>query len=195
MIFSILKFFNHFSELLLPWIIQYGTIALFFLLALGIIALPIPDESLLVSAGILMSKGHLRIIPTFIAAIFGAWVGITGSYYLGVYFGPSILTYVFSTRIGKFLNMRVHFEKSKKWFNHFGKWALLFGYFIPGVRHFSGYMAGTLLFPYRTFSLFAYTGGAMWASLFLIFGYSMHQKGNTVLELFYYLWTKLHLLF
>jgi len=179
---SIQQFANYFfpwiqqlANNVLPWLQQYGPVALFFLLALGIIALPIPDESLLVGAGVLMSKGDLALLPTVIAAITGAWCGITVSYWLGIYLGP----YIIASRFGKLIGLRgPGFQKVQHWFSRIGKWLLMIGYFIPGVRHFVGYLAGTLGLPYRQFSLFAYTGGAVWSTLFLSLGYLFHQNGH-----------------
>src|SRR6186713_1398799 len=90
---SLLYSITTLNETLLPWINQYGTIALFFLLTLGIIALPIPDEPLLMLAGSLIAKGELSMVSTIIASILGAWCGITVSYLLGAYLG----TYIVST--------------------------------------------------------------------------------------------------
>lgn len=170
---------TQFIDSLLPWISQYGPFALFVLLTLGIIALPIPDESLLVAAGFLVGKGDLSLLSTLIAAIAGAWCGITVSYWLGRYLGP----YIVASRFGKRLGLQgPKFQKAKVWFYRVGKWSLVVGYFIPGFRHFVGYIAGTLSFQYRQFILFAYSGGALWSSLFLLIGYLLQQQGGAIME-------------
>lgn len=170
-------------DTILPWINQYGALALFFLLMLGIIALPIPDEPLLIASGVLIAKGNMQAVPTIIAAIAGAWAGITVSYLLGFYLGHYILTYILTSQFFKRIGIKnAHFEKAQHWFSRIGKWSLLVGYFIPGIRHFTGYTAGTLNFPYPRFALFAYTGGAIWSSLFLTTGYTLYQKGDVILH-------------
>jgi membrane protein DedA with SNARE-associated domain len=185
----VLTWFSQFGSSALPWINQYGAFALFFLLALGIIALPIPDETLLVASGFLISQGDMHALPTIVAAITGAWTGITVSYFLGVYLGP----YILQSKLGKWLGLKsTHLQKAQNWFTRIGKWSLCVGYFIPGVRHFVGYVAGALAFPYYQFSLFAYTGGAIWSSLFLAIGY---YKGNTILQFFSSLWNAITHLF
>src|SRR5271156_4612284 len=65
------------------WLLDYGSFALFILLALGIIALPIPEETLLMVTGLLMSHGQLPIFKTVIAALLGSMTGITTSYVIG----------------------------------------------------------------------------------------------------------------
>ena len=51
-------------ELGMEWIAQYGYLAIFVLLMLGIIGLPVPDETILLFAGYLSFKGDLRLEPT-----------------------------------------------------------------------------------------------------------------------------------
>lgn len=175
---NILVWINQYAETLLAWINQYGPIALFVLLALGIIILPIPDEPLMITAGFLIGRGDLKPISTAIAAILGAWCGITVSYCIGIYIGP----YIIKTRLGARLGLRgARFKQSQAWFARIGKWSLVIGYFIPGFRHFVGYIAGSLALPYRQFSLFAYSGGLLWASLFLTLGYSINRNGDVIM--------------
>ena len=68
-----------------------------------------------------------------------------------------------------------------------GKWALIIGYFIPGVRHLTGYVAGGLRLPWRYFALFAYSGALLWVSLFIGAGYvfqAQRTQAGSVLHLF-----------
>ena len=78
-------------ETLLGWVAQYGSISLFFLMMLGIIGLPIPDETLLVFSGYLIFKGRLNPLLTFGMAFLGSVSGITVSYFLGRIFGLKLI--------------------------------------------------------------------------------------------------------
>jgi len=149
------------------WLMQYGSFALFLLLAAGIIALPVPEETLMVFAGILMHKGSLPIVPTILAAFLGALSGISISYLIGRTAGHFLVT-----KYGSWVGLtQKRFQKAHDWFEKFGKWALLIGYFIPGVRHLTGISAGTSGFSYRHFAQYAYLGGVLWVSTFLSIGY------------------------
>jgi membrane protein DedA with SNARE-associated domain len=165
----------------IPWLNQYGSFAIFGLLALGIVALPVPEESLLVFAGFLMAKGNLPVPQTILAAITGAWCGITTSYLIGLGTG----TYL-SKKSGKYRHYLgltdVRLEKAHRWFEKYGKWSLFIGYFIMGVRHFTGYIAGTLRLEYRTFAWVAYSGGFFWASLFLSIGYFFSAEWENAMQ-------------
>ena len=53
---------------ILPWIAHYGIAAIFVLLLLGVFGLPVPDETLLTFAGVLVRQAQLHFLPTVIAA-------------------------------------------------------------------------------------------------------------------------------
>jgi len=148
-------------------ILQHGSVWLFFLLALGIVGLPIPDETLLASAGYLIARGKLALLPTLAAGYGGAIFGITGSYIIGLTAGSFLVK-----KYGRWIGLtEARAAKAHYWFDRFGVWALFFGYYIPGVRHFTGYVAGTLREPYAKFATFAYGGAIVWASTFFLIGY------------------------
>ena len=67
----------------LQWIATYGYAGIFFLLILGIVGLPVPDETLMTYTGFLVYKGTLNFAPALAAAYFGSVAGITISYWLG----------------------------------------------------------------------------------------------------------------
>lgn len=154
-------------ETLSQWLLNYGSIAIFVLLALGIIALPVPEETLMVFTGAAMANNTLPVGNTVIAAYLGSVTGITMSYFLGRTAG-----YYFIHRYGSWLGLtETKLEKAHQWFERFGKWSLFIGYFIPGVRHFTGLCAGATELDFRTFALFAYLGALFWVSTFLSIGY------------------------
>ncbi|MBS0637543.1 MAG: DedA family protein, partial [Verrucomicrobia bacterium] len=160
------------------WIEHYGVFALFGLLALGIIALPIPDESLMVVAGVLMFEGSLAIPHTLLACYLGTMTGITVSYFLGRTLGKYVIH-----RFGGWVGITPEMLKnSYTWFRHYGTWTLLFGYFIPGIRHLTGIIAGSIALEYPLFALFAYIGAILWASTFMALGYFFGNYWLSVLE-------------
>lgn len=155
------------NEALANWLIQYGSIALFFLLVVGIIILPVPEETLMVIAGVLMRKGSLHIPFTLLAAYFGSICGITISYLLGRTAGHYLVN-----KYGSWVGLtQERLERVHLWFEKFGKWTLAFGYFIPGIRHLTGFTSGITELEYNKFALFAYSGAIVWVTTFLSFGY------------------------
>lgn len=149
------------------WLVQYGSFFLFLLLALGIIVLPVPEETMLLIAGVLIRHGELSLQGTILAACAGSMCGITGSYLIG-----RTLGLYFLCKYGKWVGITEgRLAKAHLWFEKFGKWAVFGGYFVPGVRHFTGLSAGATKLEFKKFALFAYSGAALWVSCFLSVGY------------------------
>lgn len=157
----------YFTHLFLQALRHYGSFALFFSMVLGIVGLPIPDETLLVLAGILLAKGKLLFFPTIIAAYAGAMGGITVSYSIG-YTGGHYLAVRYGKRLGI---TKKRLDWAHRQFERFGGWLLFFGFYLPGVRHLTGYVAGSVQLAYRRFACFAYPGALVWSSIFLTLGY------------------------
>ncbi len=154
------------------WISSYGYAGLFALLMLGIVGLPVPDETLLVFCGYLIWKGNFRLLPTFLSGLGGSICGISISYLLGRTCGHIVIY-----RYGQLIGLTAdRLDRVHRWFDHLGTWLLAIGYFVPGVRHFTAFVAGTTGLSWRAFALFAYCGAALWVSTFLTLGYIMGEK-------------------
>jgi membrane protein DedA with SNARE-associated domain len=164
------------EQQVLAWITQYGYIAIFFLLVLGIVGLPVPDETLLTFCGYLIYKGHFAPAAAFAAAFAGSACGITFSYWLGRTFGMKLIH-----RYGRYVRItEAHLHKAHAWFERVGHWGLTFGYFVPGVRHLTAYAAGMSEVRPHQFAVFAYSGGALWVSTFLSLGYLLGERWEAV---------------
>ncbi len=149
------------------WLLHFGSVALFCFLMLGILALPIPEETLMVIAGAMMHEGRLIILWTIVAAYAGSMCGISMSYLLGRTASRFVLS-----KSSRWIGIKKkHLDKGHAWFEKYGTWTLFFGYFIPGVRHFTGIIAGVAKLEYKRFAIFAYSGAIVWATVFLAIGY------------------------
>src|SRR3954465_9757704 len=81
-------------ETLLGWLSQYGYFGLFAMLVLGVGGLPIPDETILVFCGYLISRGRFHPATTYAVALAGAASGISISYLIGRTIGaPAVERY------------------------------------------------------------------------------------------------------
>jgi membrane protein DedA with SNARE-associated domain len=166
-------------EGLFDWVSLHGSAAIFVLLMLGIVGLPVPDETLLVFCGYLISSGRLRPLAAFFSALAGSWCGISLSYLIGRTFGLGVVH-----RFGRFLHItdarlaKVHF-----WFHRAGHWALFVGYYIAGVRHLTAIVAGTSRLEFPSFIAYAWSGGLVWVSTFLTLGYFLGENWRQIAEL------------
>lgn len=167
-------------EALSHWLLQYGSIVLFVMLAVGILILPVPEETMMILAGVLMYKGDLSIPFTVLAAFGGSILGISISYIIGHTAGHFLIM-----KYGRWVGItEKHLNKAHDWFEHFGKWTLMIGYFIPGVRHFTGVVSGMTYMKYSHFALFAYSGAVIWVSIFLSLGYFFGDVVSSFFENF-----------
>ncbi len=167
-------------EIISHWIGQYGYFGIFSLLVLGIVGLPIPDETLLTFAGFMIYEHRLHPIPTFLAAFLGSCCGITVSYAFGRSLGILVIR-----RYGYIFHItQDRLDWVHDWFARVGTWGLLFGYFIPGVRHLTAIAAGASRLRPAVFGLFAYAGGSLWVLTFISIGYLVgdewRQAGNRI---------------
>ncbi len=143
---------------------QYGYVAIFGLLMLGIVGPLIPDETILVVAGILIHKGTLHPAVTLAAAYAGSLCGITLSYILG------------RTGARWLKGQTKYWCRAQTWFERYGRWTLFFGYFVVGVRHFTALVAGSAKMKPRDFALYAWSGGFLWVVTFLSIGYFVGES-------------------
>ncbi|WP_416292314.1 DedA family protein [Paenibacillus illinoisensis] len=158
---------------------SYGYSVLFFGLLLEFIALPFPGETTMAYAGYLSYKGQLDFRILAILAFLGTTIGMTITYFIGAKAGLP-----FIVRYGKwFLFKQDKLDKTQKWFAKYGNALIFIGYFIPGVRHFTGYFAGIAAVPFRKFALYAYSGALFWVVLFLGIGKVFGPQWNAVFHL------------
>ncbi|MEI4830067.1 MULTISPECIES: DedA family protein [Bacillus] len=136
-------------------------------LMLEYIAFPFPGEPTLAYAGYLAHTGDLHLVPLIFLSFVGTSVGMTIQYFVGNKLGMP-----FIQKYGKyvFLTQR-KIDLTNKWFDKYGYFLIFIGFFIPGVRHFTGYFAGIINLPFRRFAMTIYSGAVFWVSFFLVGGY------------------------
>lgn len=154
-------------------IVHYGYLAIFALLAAGIVLPLIPDETMLVIAGVFVQQSRLGFVPAVAAAFAGSLCGITISYMIG----RSGLAHVLHRRA------EAHLRRVHDWFERFGRWTLFFGYFVVGVRHLTALVAGTSEMRFPVFAAFAYTGALFWVVTFVALGYFAGEQWQHVAHL------------
>jgi len=155
------------EQAIVHWITNYGYFGMFFLLIFGIIGLPVPDEWLLVISGYLAFKNVLGLFPTLAIAAIGSAGGLTVSYFLGRSSGDFLVR-----RYGRWLSIDDQkILRVQHWFHNLGRWVLVVGPFIPGVRNLMGYVAGASKLHLRVFMRFAYLGALISSATFVSFGY------------------------
>src|SRR2546422_9759913 len=155
------------EQAVLQWVTDYGYFGIFFLLIFGIMGLPVPDEWLLVISGYLAFKNVLGFVPTLAVAVLGSAGGLTMSYVLGRTSSGYVIR-----RFGRWLSIdEEKIRRTQHWFQNLGRWVLVVGPFIPGVRNLMGYVAGATKLRMHVFMRFAYLGALISSATFVTFGY------------------------
>ncbi|MCM3763708.1 DedA family protein [Neobacillus niacini] len=155
---------------------HFGYLGIIVVLIGGIIGLPIPDEVLLTYVGYNVYQDKLKYIMSLLSAFTGAAGGISLSYYIGYRFGLPLLK-----KFGpKFHITEKKINLTKNLFQKIGPTILLIGYFIPGVRHLTAYIAAINKYPFRKFLVFAYTGAFIWTFTFITLGRKLGKDWKQV---------------
>jgi membrane protein DedA with SNARE-associated domain len=179
------------QEEIFAFIGHYGYVGIFGSLMLGIIGLPVPDELLLIFSGYLISQGNLNYVLTVLVSMIGSFAGMTVSYLVGQKLGYPLL---------EKYGAKIHITKEKlahthRWFQRFGKFAVTFGYFIPGIRHLTAYFAGIGKWSYGRFFLYAIPGALIWVITFITLGTYLGEHWHRVTEtIHHYIWVCLSII-
>jgi membrane protein DedA with SNARE-associated domain len=156
----------------LTYIQSHGYIVLFLSLFFGIVGISAPEESLLFFVGIFISHAQLHLFKSLFFAISGATIGMVVAYVAGYTFGSPLLF-----KYGHYIGF--HRRRYRYVYRHFRKRAFLlipFGYFVPGIRQLSPYMAGVVRFPFLPFLFLSFLGASFWICLFIFVGKFLGER-------------------
>jgi membrane protein DedA with SNARE-associated domain len=152
---------------LLHLIGRYGYLVVFFGVALEGAGVPLPGETVLIAAGVLVHRGVLDFGDTLFFGILGAVVGSQIGYWVGRSGGrPFVLRwgrYVFITpeRLGQ----------AEAFFDRHGGSAVFLARFVVGLRVFGALVAGITRMPLGRFALYSLLGGIVWVTAAVSLGY------------------------
>jgi len=156
------------------WIDSYGYEAIFVLVGLESIGVPLPGETALISGALYAATTHrlniaLVITLAALAAIIGDNIGFAlgrwGGYRLLRGYGRYIRFDERRLKIGRYVFLR-----------HGGK-VVFFGRFVAVLRTYAAFLAGTNRMSWPRFLIFNAAGGITWATTI---GIAYYYIGNTV---------------
>jgi len=154
------------KELVFFYLLKYGYIVLFFSFTFELLAVPLPGELIMGYVGFLSYQGKMDWLLSILSVSLGLCMGISIAYFIGHKFGHPLFQ-----KYGHYIHMGpAQMDALSVWFTRYGNKVLIAGYFIPGIRHFTGYFAGIIEIPVRVFMLYAYLGAFIFASTFISLG-------------------------
>ncbi len=146
----------------------YGYGAVFGLVAVESLGVPLPGETALIAAATYAGTTHkLSIGLVFAVAVAAAILGDTTGYWIGDTGGYRLLY-----RYGRYVRL----DESKIKVAHYlferrGGAVVFFGRFVSVLRTYAAFLAGTTRMRYRRFLLFNASGGVAWAALYAFLAY------------------------
>jgi membrane protein DedA with SNARE-associated domain len=153
-----------------------GYAGVFVLMALESMVTPIPSEAVMPFAGFLVGRGTLSLAGVWAASVLGSLTGSLLLYWIGARFGERAVK-----RFGKWVLLNEeHLEQTKRWFRTHGGKTVLFGRFVPVVRHLISIPAGAARMDLPRFILFTVIGAAAWNGFLLYLGIRLAEHWETV---------------
>ena len=135
----------------------------------------LPGDSLLLTAGLLASRGILNefiLVPgLFVAAVLGDQVG----YWFGAKTGPMIFN-----RENSLLFRRKNLLAAKAFYEKHGGKTVTLARFLPFIRTFAPIVAGAAEMNYKRFVMFNLLGGFLWAICVTLLGYGLGKAFGSV---------------
>ncbi|MFC4802851.1 DedA family protein [Neobacillus sp. GCM10023253] len=145
---------------------QHSYLILFIGIFLELMALPISGEFLMSYAGYFVYQGKMNYILALLTVFLSGGAGITATYWIGKAGGYKLIE-----KYGKYIHLGPErYKKTAAWFERYGSKLLIFAYFIPGIRHFTGYISGISKMPFKKFIIPAYIGSFLWGICFITLG-------------------------
>ncbi|MGE4546654.1 MAG: DedA family protein [Desulfurella sp.] len=151
---------------LTAYIQKYGLLFVFiftFLETVAFASLIVPGETAVVIAGMMASKGYIKIDYLFVVVIIAAFLGYLTSYLLGSYFGDII--------IRKKLLKDKYYKPTQYFFDKYGGISVLFSRFLSLLRSFTALVAGISKMNFISFVIFDAIGAILWGIFYVYLGY------------------------
>ena len=149
-------------------IASYGYWAVFVLVGVESLGIPLPGETALITAGIYAGHTH-RLSPwlIFLVAAAGAiigdnigyWIGDKGGYRLARRYGHRVRLDERKLKIARYL------------FDRHGVKVVFFGRFVSVLRTYAAFLAGTSKMRWRKFLPANAAGGIVWAGIYTLASY------------------------
>ena len=151
----------------------YGYLAVFVFVGVESIGLPVPGETMLVTAAIYAgTTGRLSIFWVIVASAAGAIVGDNIGYLIGRTGGYRLVK-----RYGRYIRLEEdRLRLGQYLFHKHGPKVVFFGRFISVLRIFAAFLAGVNRMHWRLFLIFNAAGGIIWSTLYGVGAYRLGQQ-------------------
>lgn len=157
---------------------KYGYFFVLFGTMLQSVGLPLPAQTVLLTAGVMAGQGILDPLYAVAFGLLGAIIGSQIGYFVGRKGGrPFVL------RWGKYVGAtEERLDKAEKFFGKYDRRAVLVARFIPFLKTFGYLAAGIGRMPRGAFFGYDLLGTAVWASVSVFAGYLISESVMSFVE-------------
>jgi membrane protein DedA with SNARE-associated domain len=155
---------------LYPLLTQLGYLAVALFVGVESLGIPLPGETMLITAAAFAAANHsLSIVGVIAAAIVGAVVGDNIGFAIGWFGGYPLLR-----RFGKYIRLDEPKLKVGRYiFMRQGVKVVFFGRFVSVLRTYAAFLAGTNHMHWTRFLVANALGGIVWATLYGVLAYKL----------------------
>jgi len=168
------------TNLILDSINQWGFPAIFILMTLSSMCIPIPSEVVLLFSGYLAFQGEMNMAAVIAVSALGNLTGSVIAYYVGLKGGrPLFLKY------GKYVFVREReLDWAERWFEKYGHETVFFGRMVPMVRAFVSVPAGVAEMNFLKFNIYTLLGVLPWSIGLTWAGYTLGSRWHDITKYF-----------
>lgn len=156
---------------------QYGYLAVLVLVGLESMGIPLPGETMLITAAVYAGSTHrLHIVLVIVAAATGAILGDNLGYLIGREGGYRLLR-----RYGHYIGIPLaRIRLGRYVFRRWGGVVVFGGRFVAVLRALAAFLAGVNRMPWPRFLAYNAAGGICWATLWGTAGYIFGREIDRV---------------
>ncbi|HKH88349.1 MAG TPA: DedA family protein [Acidimicrobiales bacterium] len=152
---------------------SYGYLAVFVLVAIESLGIPLPGETALIAAGGFAGHTHdlspwliwvVASAATIAGGSIGYWIGAKGGYRLVRRYGPKVHLDASKLKVGRYV------------FDRHGGKVVFFGRFVAVLRTYASFLAGTNRMNWRRYFVANAASGIVWSAIFTLASYAAENS-------------------
>ena len=157
---------------------HWGYLAVFVIVVLGNVGLPVPEETALLAAGYLVWRGDLRLPLVLTVGIVSAVAGDNVGYWLGRRYGQGVLE-----RLRRLVGLTPQrFHSMRGFILRWGSLGVFVARFIPGLRFLAGPLAGAVGLHFSAFIIANVLGALLYVPAIVVAGYGVGYGAGAYVE-------------
>jgi membrane protein DedA with SNARE-associated domain len=156
---------------------SYGYYAVFALIALESMGVPLPGETALIAAALYSgTTHHLNIVVLAVIAASAAVIGDNAGYWIGRTGGQRL-----AERYGRFVRLdRSKLKVGRYLFARHGVKVVFFGRFVAVLRTYAAFFAGVSKMRWSRFLVANAAGGLSWVGVYTFGAYALGSAASSV---------------